>query len=69
MRVSRWKRICRKPLPSSGHPRKKNDGLINAILKISRDGRRELKPEPVNLRTAEATANSINHQVTDAGGE
>jgi signal transduction histidine kinase len=27
---------------------KKMDGLINAILKISRDGRRELKPERVN---------------------
>lgn len=49
---------------------KKMDGLINAILKISRDGRRELKPEPVNLQELlEATANSINHQVTDAGGE
>lgn len=49
---------------------KKMDGLINAILKISRDGRRDLKPEPVNLQELlEATAASINHQVTDAGGE
>lgn len=49
---------------------KKMDGLINAILKISRDGRRELKPEPVNLQELlEATAASINHQVTDGDGE
>lgn len=49
---------------------KKMDGLINAILKISRDGRRELKPEPIDLQDLlEATAASINHQVTDAGGE
>jgi signal transduction histidine kinase len=49
---------------------KKMDGLINAILKISRDGRRELKPERIDLQDLlEATANSINHQVTDAGGE
>lgn len=49
---------------------KKMDGLINAILKISRDGRRELKPERINLQDLlEATADSINHQVTDAGGK
>ncbi|TCR06496.1 ATP-binding protein [Neorhizobium sp. JUb45] len=49
---------------------KKMDGLINAILKISRDGRRELKPEPIDLSDMlEATAASINHQVVDAGGE
>jgi signal transduction histidine kinase len=49
---------------------KKMDGLINAILKISRDGRRELKPERVNLQSLlEATADSINHQVTEGGGE
>jgi signal transduction histidine kinase len=49
---------------------KKMDGLINAILKISRDGRRDLKPERVNLQELlEATAASIYHQVSDAGGE
>ncbi|MBT9369340.1 ATP-binding protein [Rhizobium sp. CSW-27] len=49
---------------------RKMDGLINAILKISRDGRRELKPEPIDLKDLlEATANSINHQVTEGGGE
>ncbi|AYD02093.1 CHASE3 domain-containing protein [Neorhizobium sp. NCHU2750] len=49
---------------------KKMDGLINAILKISRDGRRELKPERIDLgELLEATAASVYHQVSDAGGE
>lgn len=49
---------------------KKMDGLINAILKISRDGRRDLKPEPVDLaELLENTAASIYHQVDEAGGE
>jgi signal transduction histidine kinase len=49
---------------------RKMDGLINAILKISRDGRRELKPERIDLDDLlNATAASINHQVSDAGGE
>ena len=49
---------------------KKMDGLINAILKISRDGRRELKPEPIDLsELLENTAASIYHQVDEAGGE
>lgn len=49
---------------------KKMDGLINAILKISRDGRRELKPERIDLgELLEATAASIYHQVSEAGGE
>lgn len=49
---------------------KKMDGLINAILKISRDGRRELKPERLDLREMlEATAASVYHQVAEAGGE
>ncbi|WP_105427127.1 sensor histidine kinase [Neorhizobium tomejilense] len=49
---------------------KKMDGLINAILKISRDGRRELKPERIDLgELLEATADSIYHQVSEAGGE
>lgn len=48
---------------------KKMDGLINAILKISRDGRRELKPERIDLgELLEATAASIYHQVSEAGG-
>jgi signal transduction histidine kinase len=49
---------------------KKMDALINAILKISRDGRRELKPERVDLADIlDMTAASINHQVQDADGK
>ncbi|MCO4317607.1 ATP-binding protein [Phyllobacterium sp. 21LDTY02-6] len=48
---------------------KKMDGLINAILKISRDGRRQLKPEPIDLRELlETSAASIQHQVADLDG-
>ncbi len=48
---------------------KKMDALINAILKISRDGRRELKPEKVDLaEVLEMTAASVKHQVQDADG-
>ncbi|MET0598038.1 MAG: CHASE3 domain-containing protein [Mesorhizobium sp.] len=48
---------------------RKMDGLINAILKISREGRRALKTEPVDL--GELTANAaaaIHHQLEEAGG-
>lgn len=49
---------------------KKMDGLINAILKISRDGRRELKIERVDLKAlAEAGAAAVNHQVGESDGE
>ena len=49
---------------------KKMDGLINAILKISRDGKRQLKPEHIGLtELMETTAASVHHQVTDTGGE
>jgi len=49
---------------------RKMDGLINAILKISREGRRQLKPEPVDLRElAESGAAAIHHQIVDSGGE
>jgi signal transduction histidine kinase len=48
---------------------KKMDSLINAILKISRDGRRTLVPERIDLKSMlEATAASVHHQITDAGG-
>ena len=48
---------------------RKMDGLINAILKISRDGRRPLKPESIKLvDMLQATADSIHHQVTETGG-
>jgi signal transduction histidine kinase len=45
------------------------DGLINAILKLSREGRRVLKPERIELDTLLATAaESIQHQVGETGG-
>jgi signal transduction histidine kinase len=48
----------------------KMDGLINAILKLSREGRRVLKPEPVELEALlKTSAASVQHQVTEAGGE
>ncbi len=48
----------------------KMDGLINAILKLSREGRRELNPEPVDLaRVFAQAAASLKHQLDDAGAE
>ncbi|WP_428674994.1 sensor histidine kinase [Reyranella sp.] len=44
------------------------DTLINAILKLSREGRRELNPEPVDLvKLFAATAASVQHQLDEAG--
>ncbi|MBB4009523.1 sensor histidine kinase [Allorhizobium taibaishanense] len=49
---------------------RKMDALINAILKISRDGRRQLKPEIVDLKALiETTAASVHHQIADTGGQ
>jgi len=49
---------------------RKMDGLINAILKISREGRRPLKPETIDLaQMLEATAAAVHHQVAETGGE
>ena len=49
---------------------KKMDGLINAILKLSREGRRVLRPENIELDTLLKTAAAnVQHQVTEAGGE
>ncbi|GEO83671.1 MULTISPECIES: sensor histidine kinase [Alphaproteobacteria] len=49
---------------------KKMDGLINAILKISRDGRRQLKPERIDLTALiEATSASVHHQIAEGDGE
>lgn len=49
---------------------KKMDGLINAILKISRDGRRELKVERVDLKAlVTAAAAAVGHQVGESDGE
>ncbi len=48
---------------------RKMDTLINAILKISRDGKRPLKPESIDLATLlEANLGSIQHQVVDGHG-
>src|SRR5690606_27032404 len=48
---------------------RKMDSLINAILKISREGRRRLKPETLDLQEiAEATADTVHHQVAENGG-
>ncbi len=43
------------------------DGLINAILKLSREGRRALNPEPVDLvKLFAAAAGSVKHQLDEA---
>jgi signal transduction histidine kinase len=48
----------------------KMDGLINAILKLSREGRRELRPEPVDLVALfKNAAASVRHQTDDVGAE
>jgi signal transduction histidine kinase len=48
---------------------RKMDTLINAILKLSREGRRVLKPEAIRLDALlKSAAASVQHQVTDAGG-
>ncbi|RYE34763.1 MAG: GHKL domain-containing protein [Hyphomicrobiales bacterium] len=49
---------------------RKMDGLINAILKISREGRRELRAESVDLTALiEAAAKAVHHQASaDEGG-
>jgi signal transduction histidine kinase len=44
------------------------DGLINAILKLSREGRRALHPEPVDLvKLFGAAQGSVKHQLDEAG--
>jgi signal transduction histidine kinase len=49
---------------------KKMDDLINAILKISREGRRTLRPEAVDLGDmVKSVAAAIQHQLAEADGE
>lgn len=49
---------------------RKMDGLINAILKLSREGRRVTKPERIDLPALlDTSAAAIQHQVTEAQGE
>lgn len=48
---------------------KKMDALINAILKISRDGRRKLQPERIDLKSLiETSGASVHHQLAEQGG-
>lgn len=48
---------------------RKMDGLINAILKISREGRRQLRPETIDLSAmVEASTAAVHHQITEGGG-
>jgi signal transduction histidine kinase len=48
---------------------RKMDGLINAILKISRDGRRAVKPESIDIaELLSNAANSVHHQVSELDG-
>ncbi|HEV7260653.1 MAG TPA: ATP-binding protein [Bosea sp. (in: a-proteobacteria)] len=48
---------------------RKMDGLINAILKISREGSRSLKPERLQLGAQlEAAAAAVHHQASETGG-
>ncbi len=47
---------------------RKMDGLINAILKLSREGRRALKPEAVDLAALlKAAEESLTHQLNENG--
>ncbi len=46
----------------------KMDGLINAILKISREGRRPLQPQPIDLaKLLEGAAAAVHHQASADG--
>jgi signal transduction histidine kinase len=49
---------------------RKMDGLINAILKLSREGQRTLRPEAVNLDTLfKGISDSTQHRLTETEGE
>ena len=46
------------------------DGLINAILKLSREGRRVLAPEPLQMRAlVENIAANLKHRLDEKGAE
>jgi len=48
---------------------RKMDGLINAILKLSREGRRTLKPERIELGALlQTAADNVQHLIQDADG-
>ena len=49
---------------------KKMDSLINAILKLSREGQRTLKPEAVNLDALfNGISDGVQHRMTESDGE
>lgn len=49
---------------------KKMDNLINAILKLSREGRRQLQPEQIDLQgIIKTSAAAVQHQLSAANGE
>jgi signal transduction histidine kinase len=49
---------------------RKMDGLINAILRLSREGRRVLKPEPIQLDALLKTVTeNVRHQMIESGGD
>ncbi len=49
---------------------RKMDALINAILKISRDGRRKLQPERIDVKALiETSVASVQHQLIEQGGK
>jgi signal transduction histidine kinase len=65
------KRAAREDLPEAVRfiraSTTKMDSLINAILRLSREGRRELRPEPIDLNQLLTTiAASLRHQATEA---
>ena len=48
----------------------KMDNLINAILKLSREGRRTLQPRPVDMNALlETAASTVRHQLNENGGD
>ena len=49
---------------------RKMDSLINAILKISRDGRRKLQADRIDVRSLiDGSIDSVHHQIVAAGGD
>lgn len=48
---------------------RKMDGLINAILRIAREGRRDLRPERIDFDAlAQQATDAVRHQIDEAGG-
>jgi signal transduction histidine kinase len=49
---------------------RKMDGLINAILRLSREGRRTLTPEPLTMiGVIEGLIDNVRHRLTERGAE